>query len=162
MTAAADRPGARRRRRRLSGVALSITVGLLVLCTGCTIVDAQAPGTDAIPLQDLQAIRSAVQELNSTSAGPVAAQQAVLRELVDPAELSTLDGCPPTTSTLRFEPVYPGLRPIDDAGDPASTRYALPARIRVFTGDRITATDLTTMQLEVRQNAAFVTPICVS
>ena len=165
MTAGADRSaaGGRRRSRSFRGSALPIIAGLLVTCAGCTNVNPQAPAAAGIPLEDLQAVRSTVQKLNSTSAGPVAVQQAVLRELVDPSTLTALADCPPATTTVRFEPVYPGLRPIADTGadDPASTRYALPALIRVYTGNRITGTDLTTLQLDVRQNATFITPICV-
>ena len=162
MTAAADRSAGRGRRRpRSLRSAGWILTGLVVACTGCTTAD--APATSAIPLPDLQAIRSTVEELNARSAGPVAAQQAVLRELVEPSTIATLDACPPATTTLRFEPVYPGLRPIaaGTADDPSNTSYALPALIRVYTGDRITGTDLTTLQLTVRENAAFITPICV-
>ena len=73
-----------------------------------------------------------------------------------------LDNCPPATTTLHVRAGVDGLRP-DPAGSAThldGTGYALPTRIRAFTADHITATDLTTLQLTVRSGAAYLTPIC--
>ena len=73
--------------------------------------------------------------------------------------------CPSAPTTLRFEPVYAGLRPTpawsSPHGVPAGTVYALPVLIRIYTGDRITGTDLATLRLGVRGHEASITPLCV-
>ena len=81
----------------------------------------------------------------------MAGQQAVAAPAGRAGTGSALDDCPPATTTLRFEPVYPGLRPRRAgpaaAGSLTGTVYALPTLIRIYTGDRITGTDLTTLHL---------------
>ena len=61
--------------------------------------------------------------------------------------------------------MYTGLRATPDwtgvDGTPAGTLYALPTLIRIFTGDRITGTDLTTLHIGVHDGAASITPLCV-
>jgi hypothetical protein len=95
----------------------------------------------------------------------VSAQQSVLQSLVDPALVAELDRCPAATTTLRFEPVYAGLRPAPDwtstGGTLTGTIYALPTLIRIYTGDRITGTDLATLHFGTSSDEAFLTPLCV-
>jgi hypothetical protein len=121
--------------------------------------------TAAVPPGDGAAIRHAIDAINATAGGPVSDQQAVLAHLVSPALAAALRNCPSATTTLRFEPVYTGLRPTpawsSPHGVPAGTVYALPVLIRIYTGDRITGTDLATLHLGVRGHAASITPLCV-
>ena len=95
----------------------------------------------------------------------MANQQKVLAELVDPGSATVLGKCPPTTATLRFEPVYAALRGAPEwrpaSGALSGTVYALPALIRIYTGDRVTGTDLTTLHLGVRDGEASLTALCV-
>jgi hypothetical protein len=103
--------------------------------------------------------------LNEAAAGAVSTQQDVLRSLVEPELSAALDKCPPATTTLRFEPVYAGLRPspgwAPTGGELSGTVYALPSLIRIYTGDRITGTDLTTLHFGVNPDEAFLTPLCI-
>ncbi len=160
MTAAADR-----RRVALCAAVLAVTV---VLGAGCTGAGSTPSGAVAsgVPVGDLDAIRTTVDRFNRTAAGAVAEQQDVLKSLVDPGSAAALDKCPTATSTLRFEPVYPALRPAPEwaptDGTLAGTVYALPSLIRIYTGDRITGTDLTTLHLGVHDGEALLTAVCVS
>ena len=150
-------------------VGLLIVVGLVTACTAdapfppsTTVTSAVVGGT---PQDDEEAIRSAIDAINATAGGPVAAQQAVLAGIVDPALSDAFRHCSSATTTLRFEPVYTGLRATPDwtgaDGTPAGTLFALPVLIRIYTGDRITGTDLTTLHLGVHDGAASITPLCV-
>ena len=175
MTAGAELDLAKRARQRtLTGrlvraaAAVSVGVGLLSGCTAGAVlpaVSATAARPSAPAGQDEQAIRSAIDAVNATAGGTVAGQQAALAEVVDPALSDAFRHCPPASTTLRFEPVYAGLRATPDwtgaDGTPAGTLYALPVLIRIYTGDRITGTDLTTLHLGVHDGAASITPLCV-
>lgn len=181
MTAGADATlaskGLRRgRSRRLvsAAVAVGAAVALLSGCTAGAVLPAPAPAlsTTNAPStppgavqSDEQAIRSAIDAVNATAGGSVAGQQAVLAAIVDPALSDAFRHCSPASATLRFEPVYAGLRATPDwtgaDGTPAGTLYALPVLIRIYTGDRITGTDLTTLHLGVHDGAASITPLCV-
>ncbi len=186
MTAVADRRRPRsvrragherRRRAARSAAAVALLVATAATLAGCTGADSTAGTVPAPPRPaaaastagagaDERAIRDVVDELNATAGGPVDRQQTVLRGAVDPALLDQLDRCPAATSTLRFEPVYAALRPDPDwqgaSGTPAGTVYALPVLIRIFTGDRITGTDLGTIFLGVRDGRALLAPVCVN
>ena len=107
-----------------------------------------------------------IDRLNAAAGGSIADQQAALTAAVEPDLAKALADCPAVTATLHFEPVYPGLRPSPEwspkQGALTGTVYALPTLITIFTGDRATATDLTTLHLGVAQGEAFLTPLCVS
>ena len=175
MTAGAELDLAKRAQQRtLTGrlvraaVAVSVGVGLLSGCTAGAVLPAvstTAAAPSAPAGQDEQAIRSAIDAVNATAGGSVAGQQAVLATIVDPALSDAFRHCSPASTTLRFEPVYGALRATPDwagaDGTPAGTLYALPVLIRIYTGDRITGTDLTTLHLGVHDGAASITPLCV-
>ena len=121
--------------------------------------------SSAVPEADEQAIRATIDEMNSAVGKGVAGQQETLAALVEPTLVKALDDCAPATTTLRFEPIYPGLRAApgwtSKSGPLTGTVYALPTLIRIYTGDRITGTDLTTLHLGVQASEAFLTPLCV-
>lgn len=166
--------GAEGRPRSAGWSALAVAVGVVLAGTSCTFDASTSPtdpagvaataaaelGTGAIPVGDELAIRATISTLNDAAAGPVAEQQDALRTVVAPDAAAALDNCPPATTTLRFEPVWAGLRPDPAVQEQDGAGYALPTRIRAFTADRITATDLTTLQFTVRSGAAYVTPVC--
>ena len=142
-------------------------LSVLMIAAACT--DAQPPSSTpapTVPAADEQAIRATVERVNATAGGSVADQQKVLAQVVDSGAAAALRRCPPTTATLRFEPVYQGLRGTPDwrpdTGSLSGTVYALPTLIRIYTGDRITGTDLTTLHLGVRGDVALLTALCVS
>ena len=118
MTAA----GERRRRPRAALDLLAVTAvfgAALLAIAACT----RRPDGDrrarprrrsAVPADDERAIARTIDRFNAAAAGPAADQEAVLTQLVDPALVGDLDRCPPVTATLRFEPIYPALRPAPD------------------------------------------------
>ena len=151
------------------GITVGITVGLVAACTASAPLPESTTATSAAPDgalgSDKRAIKATIDTINATAGGSVAGQQAVLAAVVDPALSDAFRHCSPATTTLRFEPVYTGLRATPDwtaaDGTPSGTLYALPVLIRTYTGDRITGTDLTTLHLGVHDGAAFITPLCV-
>lgn len=181
MTPLAGRSSRRSRRRWPGALPTALVVAAVLfaaLVTGCTSDEAADPtarttpggdtvaaGTSKIPADDETAIRAAIDRLNATATGSVADQQATLAALVDPALASALDQCPAATTTLHFEPVYRELRASPDwtaqSGSLAGTVYAVPSLVRIYTGNRITGTDLTTLHLGVQAGEAYLTPLCV-
>ncbi len=125
-----------------------------------------APIADSVLASDVEAVRAMIDAINATAGGPVADQQRRLVDSVDPDDRADVDRCPAATTTVRFEPVYAGLRGTGGSAD--ATSYALPTLIRIYTGSRMTGTDLTTLQLVVRPSdgatstAAYLTPFCVN
>lgn len=155
---------------------------------------AAATGGGSIPDADRAAIRATVDAVNAAARGPVADQQVVLLDRTDPDRRAEVQRCPAATSTVRFEPVDRGLRAApgspkapDGVGDqdrsgekaePAGTgtsnpeagsdgrAYQWPTLIRIYAGDRVVGTDLTTLQITVRSDGpgveAYLTPFCVN
>jgi len=149
-----------------AGATGSDTTATRVTPTGTSARGTTGSGTiAAVPPGDSAAIRHAIDAINADAGGPVSVQRAVLAHLISPALAAALRNCPSATTTLRFEPVYAGLRPTpawsSPHGVPAGTVYALPVLIRIYTGDRITGTDLATLHLGVRGHEASITPLCV-
>ncbi len=181
-----QRPAGRRARRLRTVLAVAVVLAIAVAATACTGADdVQSASTGAaasngptaqdrpaggspftVPPDDQRAIRTTLDRINAAAGGPAAGQQKVLADVVDPGSAAVLRRCPPTTSTLRFEPVYDGLRPAPDwrptSGTLTGAVYALPALIRIYAGDRVTGTDLTTLHFGVRDGEAWLTALCVS
>jgi len=167
-----DRPEYLLTGRRLVLAAMLLTWILLLPACSTTpfappaVADHIRSGTTAIPADDEQAIRTTVDRLNGTAGGAVADQQAQFEAAVDPSSAQALADCPAATTTLLFRPVYSGLRPTlgwaPQQGALTGTIYALPTLITIYTGDRVTATDLTTLHLGVADGEAFLTPLCVN
>ncbi len=166
-----------RRRVRRSWLFAALTATSLACGSACTANGAGAasalqPGTantalgssPGIPAADAQSIRDTIEAMNTSAAEGVAEQQATLAAVVEPALAKALDDCAPATTTWHFEPIYRGLRPIPgwsgSNGPLTGTVYALPTLIRVYTGDRITGTDLTTLHFGVQAGEAYLTPLC--
>lgn len=164
-------------RWRGHGIALAaLTVIGFTIASGCT--SDTAPSSEptgagspsgvaapTIPVADEQAIRVAIDRVNATAGGRVTAQRSALAAGVDPLLAAALDQCPAATSTLRFEPIYRELRAAPGwaapSGSLTGTVYALPSLVRIYTGERITGTDLTTVHLGVYEGEAYLTPLCV-
>jgi len=162
-------------RRATAGIlALALLASALSACTSdvpsadraATAATAgQASPGSAVPAEDEAAIRRTIDGVNATARGAVGDQRSALSAPVDPALASTLDQCPTATSTLLFEPVYRDLRAVPGwtapSGPLTGTVYALPSLVRIYTGDRVTGTDLTTLHFGVQQGEAYLTPLCV-
>ena len=98
-----------------------------------------------------------------------------LRSLPNPPADSPVPSAPPTDPPVS---PTPPTHPPGDAEDAATSSsapatptadgitYALPTLIRIFSGDRLIGTDLTTLQLVVRIDGggreAYLTPFCVN
>lgn len=119
----------------------------------------------AIPAADAAAVRATVEEFNAAADGTPSDQRQRLVELVDPDRRERAIQCPTATTTVRFEPVYAGLRALADDG---ARTYVLPTLIRVYDGGRLAGTDVAALQLVVRPATgdgtpeAYLTPFCVS
>ncbi len=191
---AVDRRSAHRRRRPVlvpAVAAVAILLSGVVACDAGPTTDGpvsavasppssapdREPAAHDIPLADLAAIRATVDALNSAAGGRPTDQRDLLANLVEPARQSVVNACPPPATTVRFEPVYPGLRIATEApaSVPGAVSYALPSLIRVYTGERETGTDLTTLLLvvqpsteasgsgaETARTEAYLTPFCVN
>ncbi len=112
-----------------------------------------------VPARAVSVIKTAIDAVNATAGGAPAAQRAVLRRLVDPARALDLRGCPAAKTTVRFEASWGDLR-ADPNG--AANTYVLPTLIRIYTANRITGTDVTTLLISVSGQRAQLPPLCVS
>ncbi len=137
------------------------TVALLLLLGGCA-----TPTSPAAPDSATTTVQHTIEELNATAAGPVAVQKAALARLVSPGQAGVQGACPAATSTIRFEPVYARLTPAPDwkptSGTLPGTVYELPTLIRVYTGDRITSTDLTDLHVSIDAGRGWLPALCLS
>jgi hypothetical protein len=122
------------------------------------------PTVVANPVQ--QDVQRAVDSFNATAGGPVSGQQAALAALLDDGQRSVQGRCAVPTTTLKFEPVYgrlvpaPGWKP--SQGTLSGTVYALPTLIRIYTGNRITGTDLTDLHVVVQDGRARLPALCAA
>ncbi len=111
-------------------------------------------------------IRSTIDAVNAAAGGTVARQQDLLRSLVDPGQSGEQRRCAAATTTISFEPVYSRLAPSPswqpDTGTVGGTVYSLPTLIRIYTGSRITGTDLADLHLSVDAGRARLAALCVS
>lgn len=190
-----QRRPARRARLLRGALIVAVAAVGATACQSADATAPGAPGdvvaAPSAPQADVDAIRTTIDAVNATAGGAVADQQAQLVALVDPARRDEVRRCPAATTTVRLEPVDQGLRELP-AGSPATTptdsrstvrasdtattdatttvagarTYALPTLIRIFSGDRLVGTDLTTLQLIVRpvdnDTEAYLTPFCVN
>ncbi len=166
---------------RVRGARAALVGALLLALTAVTGCQADAGTTDTSgtraapdPAADT-AVRATIEAFNAAAAAGPADQQHRLADLVEPDRAAEVRNCPAATSTVRFEPVYGGLRAAgapepagQTAADAAAQSYLLPALIRIYSGERVTGTDLTTLHLVVRpatgggDSEAYLTPFCVN
>jgi hypothetical protein len=190
-TAADSRTGAEAGDRTAGG-ASSVDAGALTDTTELTGTStatgssAFAPRPE-LPPADLAAIRGVIDRINATAGGPVADQRTALEDLVVADQAAKQRSCPPASGTISFEPAYPSVRrasvasgggAVAASGGLASgpstagtaespngddgTEYLLPAFITIYSGSRITGTDLTTLHLWVQGGVARTAALCVS
>lgn len=119
------------------------------------------PGSAAsvVPTEDQLLIHHTIDAVNAAGGKDPADQRAALLEVVDPARAGDQRSCRPSTTTLRFEPAWADLRP---APGGAERSYVLPARIRIYTADWITGTDVTALTISVSGGRAHLSPLCIS
>ena len=151
-----------------------LTLALMGGCASATSMTAPAAGGSTAPssatgsapnasAQDL--VHAAVDRFNATAGGPVQAQQRVLEGLLANGQLTQQKACPTPTTTITLDPVYARLTSVPDwhptGGTMAGTPYALPTLIRIYTGDRITGTDLTDLHLTIDAGQVRFPAICL-
>jgi hypothetical protein len=160
------------RRRRGWTAIVGITLTVLAGCTqpnglGPNDLSTTQSATAALDpnAATLRLVEDAVSSFNSTAGGPVATQQAALHRIVSAGQTAVQDKCPRASTTISFEPVYPRLSPSPDWRPPSGTLpgvvYALPTLIRIYTGDRITGTDLTDLHLSIQAGRVSFPALCV-
>jgi len=151
------RPLPGRARPGLVGI---LAVGGLLMLAACTAGTASHPtaptGAGVADSAALAAIQATIDAINATAGGPVGAQRAVLQSLAAPDQEADQRACPAANTTLAFDPAFRGLR---QAGD---GEYLLPIYITIYTGDRISGSDLATLHLRLMGGAARTSALCVS
>jgi len=184
------RPTGRRPLRSPGSFRLAVVVTALLGVTACqstpapapASTSARAPGDRVASPTEIDAIRTTLDAVNATAGGPVADQQDQLIAHVEPDRRDEMRRCPPATTTVQLETVDQGLRALPEpstdpatgapgatdasAAGPGTTTFALPTLIRIFSGDRLVGTDLTTLRMVVRDTdgggEAYLTPFCVN
>ncbi|HEY7816314.1 MAG TPA: hypothetical protein VIC62_23910 [Nakamurella sp.] len=180
---AGDRRIGRIRRALVTALAAFAAAGIATLSVSCwadpaSVISPASAGAvssavpAALPAADAEvaAIRATVDAFNAAAAGDPSDQRQRLLDLVDPDRREAVEQCAVATTTVRFEPVYAGLRMLRGPADTPATRptYALPTLIRIYSDGRLTGTDLTTLQLVVNSatgggpTEAYLTPFCVN
>jgi len=162
---------ARKNRSKSGSRAVAVTLWVL-LGAGCSAgqlpavslpsrVAELAASADPIQL----AVEAAINTFNAEAGGAAAAQQAVLKTLVAPGQATAQKACAAATSTVRLEPVYsrlavsPGWMPA--SGTLEGTIYVLPTLIRIYTGTRVTGTDLSALHLAIGRGQMHFPAICL-
>ena len=156
--------------------ALLLALFTVACAAGAPAAGAPAAGTPAVagvttgptagsPAVEQQ-VQRAIDEFNRTAGGSVQAQQAVLTKLVSAGQVTVQEKCARATNTIRFEPVYDRLTLAPDwkpaSGTLPGQVYQLPTLIRIYSGDRITGTDLTDLHLSVEAGQVRLPALCLS
>ena len=149
-------------------LAAAALAGTLTCCSSAPAHPVLATPTPplGVPTEVLQDVQRAVDRFDAAAGGPVSAQQAALGALLDSGQRSVQRHCAAATTTLSFDPVYgrlapaPGWRP--NQGTLSGAVYALPTLIRIYTGNRMTGTDLTDLHLAVQGGRAWFPALCLS
>jgi len=130
---------------------------VLMVAAGCAVASPNAPAADLV--------HQAIDSFNAGAGGPVTAQQSVLRQVVSSGQLGVQNRCPTPAVTIELEPVYARLTAAPDwrpaSGTLPGVVYALPTLIRVYTGDRITGTDLTDLHLAIDGGRITFSALCL-
>lgn len=150
--------------RTTTALAAALTAALAVLLLAGCAAPRDAPPLTRPPAnlvddEVIAAVTSTVDEINATAGGPVDAQRAVLERVVTPDQAADQEKCPVARSTLAFDPAYRDLRPAPGGG---AGEYLLPVYITIYTGGRITGSDLATVRFWVTDATARTAALCVS
>lgn len=140
-------------RARYTAIALAVAL----LLGGCTATaETSSPSSTSTTVSPARAaIEATVANINHTAGGTVDAQRAVLNQVASPTQVEAQRACPKATTTLAFDPAYSGLRKVGD-------EYLLPTYITIYTGGRITGSDLATLHLWIVDGMARTSALCVS
>lgn len=152
-----------------------IVTAMLVCALTCCTASVDSTGTSGTsgsapqqpaPTAVQRSVQDAVDTLNAAAGGPVSGQQTALAGLLDAGQRSVQSNCAAATTTLELEPVYARLAAAPDwkpgSGTLSGPVYALPTLIRIFTGNRITGTDLTDLHVAIVDGRARFPALCSS
>ncbi|WP_154674324.1 hypothetical protein [Nakamurella lactea] len=145
------------------GVLLVTFAGLLSAARGSVVPTEdgvrQTATAVAPSAAELAEIHRTIDAVNAVADTDPARQRAVLQALVADDRAADQRSCAPATTTVRFEPVWTGLRP-DPNGSPNT--FVLPTLVRSYTGGRITGTDTAALLISIFSDGAHLPPLCVA
>ena len=121
------------------------------------------PGTVVVPAiatppdpAVLAAARQVFDEVNAEAGADPARQRSVLERVVDPAHRADQQGCAAAITTVRLVPAWADVRVATDG------HLIVPSLIRIFTGTRITGTDVAVIDVTISAGQATLPALCVS
>ena len=104
----------------------------------------------------LAAARQVFDQVNAEAGGSPARQRSVLERVVDPAQEANQRGCAAAVTTVRLVPAWSAVRVASDG------HLIVPSLVRVFTGTRITGTDVSIIDVTITAGQAGLPALCVS
>ena len=104
----------------------------------------------------LAAARRVIDEVNTEAGASPARQRSVLERVVDPTQLANQRGCAAASTTVRLLPAWSDVRVATDG------HLIVPSLIRIFTGGRITGTDVAIIDVTISAGQAALPALCVS
>lgn len=150
-------------------LALVVVAAVLLLGTGddgtstdggpSTGATEPGPATSGVLRPDpaaLAAARQVFDQVNAEAGASPARQRSVLERVVDPAQEANQRGCAAAVTTVRLVPAWSAVRVAADG------HLIVPSLVRVFTGTRITATDVAIIDVTITAGQAGLPALCVS
>jgi hypothetical protein len=104
----------------------------------------------------LAAARAVFAQVNAEAGAAPARQRTVLERVVDPAQQADQRGCAAAVTTVRLIPAWSAVRVAADG------HLIVPSLVRVFTGTRITGTDVAIIDVTITAGQAGLPALCVS
>lgn len=104
----------------------------------------------------LAAARRVFDEVNAEAGASPARQRSVLQRVVDPAQQAQQRDCAAAVTTVRLIPAWSEVRRAADG------HLIVPSLVRIFTGTRITATDVAIIDVTISAGQAGLPALCVS
>ena len=117
------------------------------------------PATSGVLRPDPAALASAravFAQVNAQAGASPARQRSVLERVVDPAQHANQRGCAAAVTTVRLVPAWSAVRVAADG------HLIIPSLVRVFTGTRITGTDVAIIDVAITAGQAGLPALCVS
>ena len=142
---------------------LAVVVGTWLSLSNSATAPSSTPGpAGGIPAR----VHLAVDAFNAAAGGSASGQQSALVALLDDGQRAVQGRCPASRTTVFLDPVYGGLTPAPGwrpaGGTLSGTVYALPTLIRIYTGNRITRTDLTDLHVAIDGGRVRFPALCLT
>lgn len=104
----------------------------------------------------LAAARRVFEQVNAEAGAAPARQRSVLERVVDPAQRTNQRECAAAVTTVRLIPAWSQVRRAPDG------HLIVPSLVRIFTGTRITGTDVAIIDVTISAGQAGLPALCVS